>query len=132
MSDCLFCKIVQGEIPSHEVYSDDAAYAFLDVSPVKPGHTLVVPRTHVADALEDPEVLASIAPAISATARVLRDRLGADGFNLLSNVGEVAGQSVQHLHVHVIPRTADAPGMANLLTKDDSLAIDDIVARLRP
>ena len=58
MSDCIFCKIIAGEIPSREVYSDDAAFAFLDVAPVKPGHTLVVPRTHVTDALGDQEVLA--------------------------------------------------------------------------
>ena len=94
MRGCPFCDIVSGRAPAEVIWGAwDDALAFRPLNPVVPGHTLVVPRVHVPDALHDPEVLASIAPAIGAAARILRDRLHADGFNLLSNVGEVAGQS---------------------------------------
>ena len=93
-ADCVFCRIVAGEIPSRVVHADDTAIAFLDVEPFKTGHTLVVPREHVSDALAAPNVLAAIAPAIAATGRLLMQRLGASGLNILSNVGADAGQSL--------------------------------------
>lgn len=130
MDDCLFCKIVAGEIPSRRVYEDETAVAFLDVAPLHRGHTLVVPRQHVADLTEDAAVLASIAPAVSAVTRLLVDRLGADGANVLSNVGEVAGQSVFHLHVHVVPRWADQPGMAGLLQGNVTADPDEVLAQI--
>ena len=103
--DCLFCAIAAGDIPSRQVYADDAAIAFLDINPFKRGHTLVIPRRHVDDLLAPDEALTEIAPAVSATARLLTERLGADGVNLLVNSGSVAGQEVFHLHVHVVPRS---------------------------
>lgn len=132
MPDCIFCRIVEGEIPSRRIWEDDAAVAFLDVAPFKAGHTLVVPRQHVSDALEDADVLASIAPAIVAVGNLLRDKLDADGMNILSNVGEVAGQSVHHLHVHLVPRFADDAGMMALLTKDETIDADAVWEKLRP
>lgn len=122
---CIFCRIVSGEIPSRRVYADEAAIAFLDLEPLKRGHTLVVPRDHVADALDSPATLAAIAPAIAATGRLLRDRLKATSVNIVSNVGADAGQSVFHLHVHVVPRYADDPGFAALV---DRSAVDDLDA----
>ena len=122
--DCLFCKIVGGDIPSRRVYSDDAAVAFLDVGPWSRGHTLVVPREHVADLLTDPPQLAAIGPAVDATARLLVDKLGADGLNLLSSARPVAGQEVFHLHVHLVPRYADKPGLRNLIGPDAAAAAD--------
>lgn len=119
MSDCLFCKIIAGEIPSTKVYEDEIAYACLDIAPLKPGHTLVVPKTHVTDALADAQVLGEIAPSIVAVGRLLTERLGADGMNMVSNVGEVSGQSVFHLHVHLVPRFASKPGFAALVDGDD-------------
>ncbi|MFT3875111.1 MAG: HIT domain-containing protein [Propioniciclava sp.] len=130
MSDCIFCRIVAGEIPSKRVYADDAAVAFLDLAPFKAGHTLVVPRTHVSDALADAGVLASIAPAVVATGRLLTEKLGASGMNVLSNVGADAGQSVFHLHVHLVPRYADDPGMGALLTPAASDDLDAVHARI--
>lgn len=114
MTDCLFCKIITGEIPSKQVYADDLAYAFLDLEPWQEGHTLVVPRRHVDHALIDAHVLAEIAPAVLAVSDILRERLGATGFNVLTNVGPDSGQAVFHAHVHVLPRHADAPGIANM------------------
>lgn len=114
MTDCLFCKIITGEIPSKQVYADDLAYAFLDLEPWQEGHTLVVPRRHVDHALIDAHVLAEMAPAVLAVSDILRERLGATGFNVLTNVGPDSGQAVFHAHVHVLPRHADAPGIANM------------------
>ncbi|MBK8462659.1 MAG: HIT domain-containing protein [Nigerium sp.] len=130
MTDCIFCRIVAGEIPCKQVYADDTAIAFLDLAPFKTGHTLVVPRAHVADALSDAEVLASIAPAVVATGRLLTERLGASGLNIVSNVGEDAGQSVFHLHAHLVPRYADDPGMAALLTSAASSDLNAVHSRL--
>lgn len=114
---CIFCRIIAAEIPSRQVYSDDAAVAFLDVEPLKRGHTLVVPRQHVSDVLAAPEVLARMAPAVAATGELLRSRLGASGLNVLSNVGADAGQSVFHLHVHLVPRYPDDPGLSALVER---------------
>ncbi len=123
MSDCLFCRIVAGEIPSARVYEDADAFAFLDIAPFKRGHTLIVSKRHVPHALADAGVLASLAPAVTAVGTLLAERLGADGMNILTNVNEVAGQSVFHLHVHLIPRYADDPGFAALVQRvaDDDL-----------
>jgi len=130
LMDCLFCAIVAGEIPSRQVYADDAAIAFLDINPFHPGHTLVIPRRHVQDLLADPVVLEEIAPAIEATAKLLVDKLGADGLNVMSSAGEVAGQEVMHLHVHLIPRSADKPGLRELLVREPVGDVDEVFARI--
>ena len=127
---CIFCRIVAGEIPSRQVYADDAAVAFLDLKPLKTGHTLVVPREHVSDALAGPQVLAAIAPAIAATGRLLQEKLQATGMNIVSNVGADAGQSVFHLHVHLVPRYAEDPGMAALLVRAAETDLDAVAARI--
>ena len=112
--DCLFCKIIAGDIPSKKVYEDDAAFAFLDISPWQKGHTLVVPKRHSTDVLEDDEVLAEIGHAVARVGRMLKDKLGADACNVVANAGAASGQEVFHTHVHVIPRYADNPGIANM------------------
>lgn len=127
---CIFCRIVAGEIPSRRIFEDEHAIAFLDMDPFKTGHTLVVPRTHVTDALADADVLASIAPAITATGNLLVEKLGASGLNILSNIGEDAGQSVFHLHVHLVPRYTDDAGMSALLTRAASGDLDVVHARI--
>ena len=115
MTDCIFCKIITGDIPSRGIYSDDHAYAFLDVGPWHRGHSLVVPRRHVPDLTSADPALTEIAPAIETVARLLVERLSADGVNVLSSSGAVAGQEVFHLHVHVVPRYADQPGLRLLV-----------------
>lgn len=120
---CIFCRIVAGEIPARQVYADQHAVAFLDLAPWHRGHTLVVPRRHVPDLVGgEPGALAEVAPAVEVVARRLVDRLGADGVNLLSSTGEAAGQTVFHLHVHVVPRYADRPGLAALASPDPDAA----------
>ena len=132
-ADCVFCRVVAGELPSRQVYADETAVAFLDRAPWQRGHTLVVPRQHVDDLVSGPPTLAAIAPAIDHTARLLVERLGADGLNLLSSAGAVAGQEVFHLHVHLVPRYAARPGLAGLVGREhgDDADLDAVLARIR-
>ena len=103
--DCLFCKIVAGEIPSTRVNEDERTVTFMDINPATRGHLLVVPREHARDLLEiDPEDLAAVARAAQRIAQTMPDRLGADGVNLINSCGRAAWQTVFHFHMHVIPR----------------------------
>jgi len=115
---CLFCRIVARDVPSRQIYADELAVAFLDIGPWHRGHSLVVPRRHVPDLVTGPSTLAEIAPAVDAVARLLVRTLAADGVNVLSSAGAAAGQEVFHLHVHVVPRYADQPGLAMLVNPD--------------
>ena len=109
-SDCLFCKIVAGDVPATRVREDDRTVAFMDINPATRGHLLVVPRAHATDLLEvPPEDLAACAAAAQELAARQRERLGADGVNLLNSCGAAAWQTVFHFHVHVIPRYAGDP-----------------------
>lgn len=118
--DCLFCKIIAGEIPSKKIYEDDVAYAFLDISPWQKGHTLVVPKRHSVDVLEDDEVLAEVGHAVARVGRLLKEKLGATACNVLANAGSDSGQEVFHTHVHVLPRYADQPGISNMRGEVDT------------
>lgn len=111
---CLFCDIAGGLIASRKVYEDAEAFAFLDINPWQVGHTLVIPKRHTTDVLEDDTVLASIGPAVARVGRLLKERLHADACTLVSNAGEVAGQEVFHSHVHILPRYRERPGVGNL------------------
>jgi len=108
--DCVFCKIVAGEIPSQIVDEDEHTVAFMDLNPWTRGHALVVPRNHSADLFEvgDDDLRRTVAAAKRLAER-MRDRLECDGVNLLNACGPAAWQSVFHFHVHVIPRYADDP-----------------------
>jgi histidine triad (HIT) family protein len=102
---CVFCRIVAGEIPAARVYEDAEVLAFLDVGPLTPGHTLVIPKAHHASLAELPdEASARVAAVLPRICRAVKQATGAEGLNVLSNVGAVAGQSVGHVHWHVIPR----------------------------
>ena len=102
MSDCLFCKIAAGEIPSKKVYEDDQVYAFYDIDPQAPTHFLVIPKAHIGSVAEiTPENAAVAAHAFEVIAKVTKD-LGITDFRVVSNCGEQAGQSVPHLHFHVL------------------------------
>ena len=103
--DCIFCKIAAGEIPSVTVYEDEEVRAILDLGPANPGHTLVLPKEHFDDSLEMPEELLGHAMAVGARiGRAQMEALDYEGFHLLQNNREAAGQSVFHFHLHVIPR----------------------------
>jgi histidine triad (HIT) family protein len=108
--NCLFCKIVAGEVPSTRVHEDERTIAFMDINPATRGHLLVVPREHAPDLLEIPdEDLEAVVRAARLLARRLTERLEADGVNLLNSCGSVAWQTVFHFHVHVIPRYGGDP-----------------------
>jgi histidine triad (HIT) family protein len=109
-ADCLFCKIVAGEIPATVVREDERTIAFMDINPATHGHVLVIPRAHATDLLEiGAEDLTACALAAQDLAVRVKTRLGADGVNLINSCGRAAWQSVFHFHVHVIPRYADDP-----------------------
>lgn len=106
MEDCIFCKIINGEIPSYKIYEDEIVYAFLDITQVTPGHTLVVPKKHAKDIFEYNEELASqVFARIPKIARALEKAYpDMQGLNIINNNREVAYQSVFHSHIHLIPR----------------------------
>ncbi len=108
--DCIFCKILAGELPATVVDEDERTVAFMDIAPATRGHALVVPRTHATDLIEvsDEDLAAAIAAARRLASR-MQDRLGADGVNLINSCGAAAWQTVFHFHIHVIPRYADDP-----------------------
>ncbi len=103
MNDCIFCKIIAGDIPSNKVYEDELCYAFYDIAPLAPVHFLVVPKVHLASAAEITEESAAVVGHIYAVIAKLSKELGvADGFRVVTNCGEAAGQTVRHLHFHVL------------------------------
>lgn len=108
--DCLFCKIVAGELPATVIDEDEQTIAFMDINPATRGHALVVPREHAADLLEiEPSQLAAVSAAAQRLALRAKQRLGADGVNVINSCGAAAWQTVFHFHLHVIPRYADDP-----------------------
>ena len=105
MSDCIFCKIVAGEIPCTSVYEDDQALAFMDIGPIIKGHVLVIPKKHYDPITETPDaVLQHLIVVVKKIAAAQRKALKTDGCNIIQNNGRVSGQAVPHLHFHVIPR----------------------------
>lgn len=105
MKDCVFCKIVAGELPAAKLYEDELVFAFMDIAPINPGHCLVIPKEHHAGAASVPEEVAGRMFKIGARLGVACKRgLDADGFNLHLADGSCAGQVVMHAHLHVVPR----------------------------
>ena len=106
--DCIFCKIAKGEIPSRKVYEDKDVIAFLDINPANPGHTLVMPKRHAETIMDaDDESLEKAIVVAKTIATRIKERLNADGVNILQNNGKHAGQLVNHVHFHVMPRFAE-------------------------
>ncbi len=109
-SDCLFCKIVAGEVPSTRIAEDERTVAFMDINPATRGHALVVPREHARDLLEiEPEDLAAVSVMAQRIAKRADEALGCDGISLINSCGAAAWQTVFHFHMHVIPRYAGDP-----------------------
>jgi len=103
--DCIFCKMVAGQIPVAKIYEDEVVLSFLDIGPISDGHTLVIPRQHF-ERLHDcpPQLLGEVASRIGRIAEAVTVAMGSDGYNVLCNNGRAAGQIVEHLHFHIIPR----------------------------
>jgi len=103
--NCIFCKIVKGEIPAAKVYENHKYLAFLDIGPVNPGHTLVIPKEHYEDLISTPdEILDGMLNDAKKIAKAILKAVNSDGFNLVINNGKVSGQLVPHLHIHIMPR----------------------------
>lgn len=105
MNQCIFCKIIAGEIPSATVYEDEYFKAILDISPAAKGHVIILPKKHSADLYElDEETAALALRTAQRIVKAMKEELGCDGINMLQNNGEAAGQTVFHYHIHLIPR----------------------------
>lgn len=105
MEDCIFCKIVKGEIPATKIYEDKHLLAFLDIMPINPGHVLVIPKTHFESFTETPdEILKELISVAKKIAPAVMTATGAPAFNLTLNNGKESGQVVPHVHFHIIPR----------------------------
>ena len=105
---CVFCKIARGEIPAKVVYENSKIIAFLDINPRNEGHTLVIPKTHYQSLLDMPEeILSELLIVAKELCEKMKNKLQAKGFNLVINIGKVAGQEVPHFHLHIIPRYPD-------------------------
>jgi len=109
-NNCVFCAIAAGEIPSFKIYEDDLVLAYLDINPFTKGHTLVIPKAHSEGLLDtDEKTLAAVIARVKKVAAHLKAALPCDGFNILQNNGEAAGQTVKHLHFHIVPRYGNEP-----------------------
>ncbi|WP_033542469.1 HIT family protein [Planococcus sp. CAU13] len=128
MTNCIFCKIIAGEIPSVKIYEDEHVFAFMDIMPLSKGHTLLIPKTHrefVYDLQPDEAAqLFSVAPKIAAA---IKETFEPVGMNLLNNNGAKAGQSVFHFHLHFIPRYGETDGFgAKWITKEKEFTSERI------
>lgn len=108
MNNCIFCKIIAGDIPAQKIYEDDKVVAFLDARPVNIGHTLVLPKAHYLSIYDTPdELLVALAPVLKRLSIAIKSAVAADGINIEMNNGPAAGQLVFHAHVHIVPRFND-------------------------
>ena len=106
MKDCIFCKIIRGEIPSSKVFENEKILAFLDINPVSKGHTLVIPKTHYTGFSEIPaDLLTEMGKLLQKVGQGAKTHLGSDGFNVFLNNGRAAGQLIDHAHFHLVPRS---------------------------
>lgn len=134
MENCLFCKIIKKEIPSEVVYEDDRVFAFLDIHPRSPGHTMVIPKVHAEHLLELPDE--EIAPLFTAVKRVqekIEKAIKPTGYTLGINHGKVSGQEVDHLHFHIIPRWLDDGGKSihSVVDNPPKEELSEIAERIR-
>ncbi len=121
MSDCIFCKIVNGEIPSAKVFENEHVLAFLDISQVTKGHTLVIPKIHKDNIYElTPEIAKNLFEVVPSIANALKKEFEPIGLNALNNNGEHAGQSVFHFHMHLIPRYGKGDGFGAVWKNNQS------------
>jgi histidine triad (HIT) family protein len=118
--ECVFCRIIRGEVPAHKVYEDDKALAFLDIHPSAPGHTLIIPKAHIARVEDLPEEdAAALFGALRRIVGSIQEAMGAPASTIGINNGRESGQEVPHVHIHVIPRSrGDRGGIIQGITRD--------------
>lgn len=121
--DCIFCKIAAGEIPSRKIYEDKDLIAIMDLNPTSKGHSLIIPKEHCTNIYDiDEDIAAKVMKTAKKLATKMTVALNCDGFNLLQNNGETAGQTIFHFHMHLIPRYKDAD---NNMLKFTSVSFSD-------
>lgn len=121
MSDCIFCKIINGEIPSAKVFENEHVLAFMDISQVTKGHTLIIPKVHKENIYElTPEIAQNIFAVVPEIANALKATFNPIGMNMVNNNGEAAGQTVFHYHVHLIPRYGKGDGFGAVWKNNQS------------
>lgn len=129
---CVFCEIIAGNIPGSVVYEDEDIIAILDLSQVTRGHTLVMPKAHYENIYDcDPEVLRKLITVVQKLAGELTEKLHAQGCNILNNNNEVAGQSVMHLHFHIIPRYNEKDGFNPEFHPVEKHELSDVLAEIK-
>ncbi len=131
--DCIFCRIIRGEVPSFKVHEDERTLAFMDINPANPGHALVVPKIHAATLFDMPEDwLAATVRTAQTVARAINAALGPDGLSIVQANGPGAAQSVQHFHWHVLPRLQGDNLLLNWPLRPGSMdRIRDVAAEIR-
>ncbi|HAU86450.1 MAG TPA: HIT family protein [Lachnospiraceae bacterium] len=132
-TNCIFCKIIEGEIPSKTLFENDEFKVIFDISPASKGHVIILPKYHAANIFELPEEVTSKAFILAKkVATVLKEVLDCDGVNILQNNGEAAGQTVFHLHIHVIPRYKDDNmGLTWKQGEADPEVLDEIIIKAK-
>lgn len=131
-NNCIFCAIADGEIPSFKVYEDECVVAYLDINPCSEGHTLVVPREHSECLLDTPDAtIAAVLARVKKVAAHLKEALPCDGFNIVQNNGEAAGQTVKHLHFHIVPRRSGDDALSFASRKGDMDRLAALAERIR-
>lgn len=117
MEDCIFCKIIKGEVPSYKIYEDDFVYAFLDINPSSPGHTLVIPKKHSENIFDiDKDDLERVIMVSKKISQKMKD-LGCDGINIYNNNGKDSGQIVFHFHMHIVPRNMKSASFEDIMNR---------------
>ena len=129
---CIFCSIVNGEIPSSRIYEDDTVIAILDISQVTKGHTLVIPKQHTESFMScDAELMKHVMEVAQMLSVRIMERTHAAGMNILSNINEAAGQSVMHFHVHLSPRYSEQDACVIRFDESAPVDLDEVAALLR-
>ncbi|RKY25518.1 MAG: HIT family protein [Planctomycetota bacterium] len=132
-NDCIFCKMAAGQVPVTKIYEDEIVLAFLDIGPVSDGHTLVIPKQHFEKLHDCPQqLLGQVGSCLGRIARAVEVAMSSDGYNVLCNNGRAAGQLVEHLHFHIIPRNS-GDGVFNRWPayKYQQGKIEEIAAKIR-
>ena len=128
MSDCVFCKIINGELPSYKVYEDDFSFAFLDLNNDGNGHILFVPKTHYENILDcDSKILSKVMESVQKISKHLVDNCGFDGVNILNASGRDAEQTVFHLHFHILPRKKDDGFTACAILPENTKSKEELI-----
>ncbi len=131
MENCIFCKIVKGEIPAAKIYENEHVMAFLDISQVTEGHTLIIPKKHVQDVFSlTPEIASEIYRVVPEITQAIKKSLRPMGLNILNNNGEFAGQSVFHYHVHLLPRYDENDGFDIIWNPSDNPKLEKTATKI--